>query len=90
MNYERCRCQHCGYEYDMPRVEEFVARGMMLGTIDLAAWAYCTPGHLVLDGDLGMMSAKDSLRLLFRPLFRWMTRRRYERALRRHDNGVIE
>ena len=69
---EICICQHCGYRFKMPRMEEIPD---LSSCMDVASWAYCMPGCL--SADCGIRDGLSIWERIYRPIFRLMERRRF-------------
>jgi hypothetical protein len=85
---EHCKCQGCGYEYELPKFEQFDKAGIDLGTFDVASWSYCTPQCMACDNGIGYKLPILGWRMkpgivhwFQRPVFRWVQRKLYTRLL---------
>ncbi len=86
---EHCRCQSCGYEYEMPALEQFRMAKIWLSTFGIASWTYCTPWcmacHLGVGYKLPVLGWRMKPGLIHwfhRPVFRWIQRKYFMRLLK--------
>ena len=75
--FELCTCNHCGYKFKMPVMEELRTRGVELGTFDVASWSFCMVKCLT--AATGLTDDLSFFDKIKRPFFRWYECWKYSR-----------